>query len=186
MTTTMACLRSRVPMEVPACAICSVRLMLVCNQGPSSRHSLWQRAALVSSSMSAALHSAGRVSIAHWRRSSGHCNGQDAAAASTVADMPFSVRKSAAKHTCQSGFRGGRWCNARWCVPAHSSCIGNNTAAHASVHLVGIPPGGHSTPVVQQLSVTIWMNARNSGKDAQLAGAVGTAASAPQTRARAW
>ncbi len=36
-------------------------------------------------------------------------------------------------------------------------------------------------PIVQQLSVTVWVNAMNSGKDAQLAGAVGTAASAPQT-----
>ena len=32
----------------------------------------------------------------------------------------------------------------------HSSCIGNNTAAHELVHLVGMPPGGHSTPVVQK------------------------------------
>ena len=71
---------------------------------------------------------------------------------------------------------------ARWCVPAHSSCIGNNTAAHELVHLVGMPPGGHSTPVVQQLSVTVWMNARNSGKDAQLAGAVGTVGAVSQTR----
>lgn len=70
-------------------------------------------------------------------------------------------------------------------LPAQSSCIGNNTAAHASVHLVGMPPGGHSTPVVQQLSVTVWMNARNSAKDAQLVGVVGTPASAAHTRARA-
>ena len=35
------------------------------------------------------------------------------------------------------------------------TCMGSSTSAHSSVHVVGMPPGGHSTPSVQQAAVTI-------------------------------
>ena len=48
------------------------------------------------------------------------------------------------------------------------TCIGSSTAAHSAVQVVGMPPGGHSTPAVQQAAVTAWTRGKNSGKLPQL------------------
>ena len=55
-------------------------------------------------------------------------------------------------------------------VPLQVCCIGRRIAAQAAVQDVGIPPGGHSTPAVQQASVTRLEKVVNSPKSAQLVG----------------
>ena len=35
-----------------------------------------------------------------------------------------------------------------------AACIGSSTEAHSAVQDAGMPPGGHSTPAVQQAAVT--------------------------------
>ena len=52
------------------------------------------------------------------------------------------------------------------------TCIGSKTSSHSTVHLEGIPPGGHSTPAVQQVVVTVCAIAMNSISVAQLRDAV--------------
>ena len=64
----------------------------------------------------------------------------------------------------------------------HVSCIGNKTAAQASVQDVGIPPAGHSTPSEQQVEVTRSENVENSGKSLQLVGSSGAAGPTNETR----
>ena len=48
---------------------------------------------------------------------------------------------------------------------------GSENSSHSSVHVEGIPPGGHSTPVVQQASVTVCAIAMNSINVPQFRGA---------------
>ena len=62
------------------------------------------------------------------------------------------------------------------------TCIGSSTEAHSAVHVVGMPPGGHSTPAVQQAAVTAWTRGRNSAKLPQLGAEDGAFAGASVTR----